>query len=315
MSTSSHAQQLKNIVSYLDERVSGQSQVVELCLASVLAGGHLLLEGPPGVGKTTLARGIAEVFQGEFSRIQMTSDLLPSDILGFLRPASEGRELEFRKGPIFCNFLLADELNRSSPKTQSALLEAMAESHVTIDGKKHALPKPFFVIATQNPVESHGVFPLADSELDRFTMLIEMGLPSAEQETAIYLRQLAGAKNTISDLKVDALNLNLLSQLQESVNQVTVEQSVFNYFYEIVKQTRNHAEIASGASVRGALLYLAAARSMALLRGRTFVTPQDLRDLAVPVLAHRVSLVQEGAGFVGKRRIIEQILSQAPAPR
>jgi MoxR-like ATPase len=306
---------IENAVTYIESLLYGQRNVVEMSLACIVSSGHLLLEGPPGVGKTTLARGLSEVFSGEFHRVQMTSDLLPSDIIGFMRPSADGRELEFRKGPVFCNFLLADELNRSNPKTQSALLEAMAEAHVSIDGQKYSLPEPFYVIATQNPLESHGVFPLAESELDRFTMLLEVDLPSDTEEMKIYLRHLNSPNEKTVTSKKSLLTLAELEDLRVKARKSFIEDSVFQYFYKIVSATRAHSEVSAGVSVRGAIHFMSCAQSLSLVRGREYVIPQDLRDLAISVLAHRISLIREGASFGEKKIVIEEVMDQIQPPR
>ncbi|MEW6057386.1 MAG: MoxR family ATPase [Bdellovibrionota bacterium] len=304
--------ELRNIQKHLQEELLGQDRLIELSLAAILAGGHLLLEGPPGVGKTSLARLLAESFGGSFRRVQMTSDLLPSDILGVLRPARDMRDFEFRKGPIFSNFLLADELNRTGPKTQSALLEAMAEGTVTVDGVAYSLPDPFFVIATQNPVESHGVYPLAESQLDRFMILVWVGLPPEKEELAIYESRSESRARSRAEFP------NSMESLKEARNQIAkvhIESSVLEYAHSIIKATRSHPEIAHGVSVRGGLQYLSAARALAYLRGRDFVHPSEMRDLSVAVLAHRLSLAMGSGELEPKRRIISDIVSTLKHPR
>jgi MoxR-like ATPase len=251
----------------------------------VLAGGHVLLEDVPGVGKTTLAKGLARAFDVSFARVQFTPDLLPSDILGtqILNPR-EGT-LSFHRGPIFANVLLADEINRASPRTQSALLEAMNESQVTVDGTTHPLPQPFFVIATQNPVDSSGTYPLPEAQLDRFLLRLSVGYPAPEAE----LRMLASHQRGDAPLPAVA-NAGELSALQAEVRAVKVGDDVAKYVLAIIARTRNAPELELGVSPRGSIALYRAAQARALLLGRAYVTPDDVQSLAVSVLAHRVRL-------------------------
>ena len=311
------------LLSHLENVLVGQKHIVELSLATFFAGGHLLLEGPPGVGKTTLARSFSRLMDGSFHRIQMTTDLLPGEILGILRPNIEGRDFEFRPGPLFANVVLADELNRTSPKTQAALFEAMAEGTVSMDGKTYLLPRPFFVVATQNPIEHHGVFPLAESQLDRFMMQVSLSLPERNFELEIYRemvrkkekREVAYSQGESSEKLQPLLSVARILEIKEIVNRIYVEDSVLEYAISIVLNTRKHPEIGFGVSVRGGIQYLNAARALALVRGRDFLTPKDVMDCAEPVLAHRLRLVNGESDFQAKAKLIKEIIEQTEVPR
>ncbi len=276
--------------------IRGKDDVVRLALVAVFARGHLLLEGAPGVGKTTLAHALARALGCEFQRVQFTSDLLPSDVLGISIYSAAEQKFEFRRGPVFTNFLLADEINRTTPKTQSALLEAMSEGQVTVDGNSYPLPKPFLVIATQNPVEHHGVYPLPESQLDRFLMRVQMGYPTGNSEREI-LRAQAGAAR-MGDLQ-SVLTAAEVHELQESVTRVRVEDSLVDYALEIVSRTRESSMLTLGVSPRGSLMLYRAAQAMALLEGRDFCTPEDFKPLVAPVFAHRVVVSSSYASSSG----------------
>ena len=297
----------------LNQRLRGLGETVDLALAAFLGGGHLLLEGPPGTGKTSLAKAISQAFGGTFRRVQMTSDLLPSDIVGILRMRPGSQDFEFREGPVFSNFLLADEINRSSPKTQSALLEAMAEGTVSVDGRSYPLPRPFFVVATQNPLEYHGVYPLAESQLDRFMIQLNVEAPPLEDELAIYLR--GASTQAQSEAPARTLTLEQALRAREEAASVFVELSVVEYLTELVRATRERAGISTGVSVRGGLQLLAAAKGLAYVRGREFVLPADIAAMAVPALAHRLCFSDEEASTRRRAQWVRETLDAVRAPK
>lgn len=287
--------------------ILGKEEVIQLALITLLARGHLLIEDVPGVGKTTLAQALAKSFHCTFQRVQFTSDLLPSDVLGVSVYNPEAREFEFRPGPIFANVVLADEINRTTPRTQSALLEAMNEAQVTVDGKTLTLPQPFLVIATQNPVEHHGTYPLPESQLDRFLMRIKMGYPSHETEREI-LRKRVG-DNPIESLEPVAEVKDVLA-MQEAVAHVKVDASLHDYALEIVNRTRKTDQLALGVSPRGTLMLQRAAQARAFLDGRDYCVPDDFKQLAVAVFSHRVVASSRHASLQKKSETTESVLRE-----
>jgi len=299
----------------LKKIIRGKDEVVRLALVSVLARGHLLIEGVPGVGKTTLAHSLAKALDCSFQRVQFTSDMLPSDIIGISVYSATNQKFEFKRGPVFTNVLLADEINRTTPKTQSALLEAMNEGQVTVDAQCHQLPQPFLVIATQNPVEHHGTYPLPESQLDRFLMRVHMGYPDAAAETQI-LRAEAGAAQL--DTVEPVLTGADILEMQQVVTQVEVDDSLVRYALEIVRRTRQHEKLTLGVSPRGSQMLYRAAQAMAFVDGRGFCVPEDFKPLAVPVFAHRVAIHgMHSSGMkksVRAEEVILEIVDSVPVP-
>jgi MoxR-like ATPase len=299
------------VVSQLQRTIAraiyGKEDAIQLALITLLARGHLLIEDVPGVGKTTLAQALAKSFQCGFQRVQFTSDLLPSDVIGVSVYNPETREFEFRSGPIFANIVLADEINRTTPRTQSALLEAMNDAQVTVDGKTHLLPLPFLVIATQNPVEHHGTYPLPESQLDRFLMRIKMGYPSHETEKEI-LRKRANDDPLHSLLPV--ADIGDVLAMQEAVTHVKVDSTLQDYALEIVNRTRKSDQLALGVSPRGTLMLQRAAQARAFLDGRDYCLPDDFKQLAVSVFAHRVVASARHASLQRKSETTETALRE-----
>lgn len=291
--------------------VRGKDPVVELALVAVLAGGHILIEDMPGVGKTTLARALAQALGGSFKRVQFTSDLLPSDLLGVNILEPGGTAFRFQPGPLFANVVLADEINRTTPRTQSALLEAMNERSITIDGETRPLPRPFLVLATQNPFDFHGTYPLPDSQLDRFLIRLSLGYPDREAERTI-LRSGGMARAHLEAVVQPAE----VRELMAAAEAVRVHADLEDYLLAIVRRTREDARLVRGASTRGAEALLRATRALALVRGRDHAIPEDLRELVLPVLSHRV--LPRGDGLHGRTEAaaeaLREMLWDIPAP-
>jgi len=287
--------------------IKGKDEAIGLAIVALLARGHLLIEDVPGVGKTTLAHALARSFNCSFQRIQFTSDLLPSDVVGISVFNQAQNEFEFRPGPVFANIVLADEINRTTPKTQSALLEAMNEAQVTMDGRTHALPQPFMVMATQNPIEHHGTYPLPESQLDRFLLRIRMGYPARASEKEI-LRNHNG--QAPMDGMRPVMEARDVLAMQEAVRQVRVDDSLLDYALEIVEGTRRTERLTMGVSPRGSLMLHRAAQARAFAEGRDFCLPDDFKQLILPVFAHRVVVNTRFASIQKKSEQAEAILTE-----
>ncbi|OAT79725.1 AAA family ATPase [Bacillus sp. MKU004] len=284
---------------------------IELMIIALLSDGHILLEDVPGTGKTTMAKCFSRSIDGTFNRLQFTPDTLPSDIVGQEYFDVKTSDFKVRKGPVFNNVLLIDEINRAVPRTQSALLELMEEKHVTLGGVTYHLPKPFCVIATQNPYDSIGTFPLPDAQLDRFLLTIRQGYPSPEKEKMM-LRRFRSA-NPLATIE-SVISIEDVIQLKQKVKDVVVSEEVEDYLMEIVQATRQHQYVDVGVSPRGSLAYMRAAQSRAFLYGRDFSTPDDVKELALPILAHRISLNVEGEVKTSKEAVIHEILDSISVP-
>lgn len=303
--------ELKKVLGPLEDNIAsvvlGKRNVARMCLVAMLAGEHVLLEDVPGVGKTLMGKAMARSVDSEFRRIQFTPDLLPGDIIGSSVFNTSSQQFEFHPGPIFGNFVLADEINRAPPRTQSALLEPMSEGHVTIDGVSHSLPQPFMVIATQNPFEFEGTYLLPESQLDRFLLRVSMGYPDREFEKEIINSHRMG--EPVDSLPA-VINQSQIAHLKQLVRNVAIEQSISNYMLDIVHATRESPDLAVGVSTRGVLLWTRAAQAQALMDGRDFVIPDDAKNLAVPVLSHRImgKGISQGTDRQNMESIIERIV-------
>ncbi|MFD4676514.1 AAA family ATPase [Lentzea sp. NPDC058450] len=293
--------------------VVGRTRTVRLALAAVLAGGHVLLEDVPGLGKTLIARSLAQALSLDFRRLQCTPDLLPADVTGSFLYDPGSREFEFRQGPVFTGLLLADEINRTPPKTQSALLEAMQERQVTVEGRTFPLPRPFHVLATSNPVEYEGTYPLPEAQLDRFLVRLDIGYPPAEEEVEVIRRRLARQREEAEVPPV--LAPGRLGDLQALLEQTTVDDDLLRYCVDLAVATRGHQSVEVGASPRGAQGLVLVARALATVDGRSYVTPEDVKECAIAVLAHRLVMKPETwTSGVNGVQVVTELLGKVPGP-
>ncbi|MCC5890952.1 MAG: MoxR family ATPase [Alkalibacterium sp.] len=283
--TAQSIDKLHQLIDATDQIIIGKKEVTRLTIVAMLAGGHVLFEDIPGVGKTLLIRTIAKCLDADFSRIQFTPDLIPSDIIGYTVPHAEKALVDFRKGPIFNQLLLADEINRTSPRTQAAMLEAMSEKQVTVDGMTYNLPEPFFVLATQNPIEYEGTYPLPEAQLDRFLFQLSLGYPTADQEVTMLS---SPDQQKAAEQLEPVMTLDEFLSLKDAVQHVYVEERLLHYIISLATLTREHPAIRLGVSPRGNQYFLSAARANALIEGRDFVTPQDILTVLKPVYRHRL---------------------------
>ena len=305
------ATELSELCANIESVFRGKPTVVRWATASVVAGGHILLEDVPGVGKTTLALAMARSLGLSFQRIQFTSDLLPGDIIGVSVYSSKTEEFSFQPGPIFAGLVLADEINRTTPRTQSALLEAMSEGSVSVDDETRALPQPFVVMATQNPLDHHGTYPLPESQLDRFMLRMSIGYPSSDVERSILMeRRLDEPVESLGSV----MDGDRLHQIQAAAADVQIEQSVVDYILEVVERTRDHPRVRIGVSTRGGLAVVRLVRALAVMEGRDYAIPDDAREIFVPALAHRLSLKSGGQNQAASEAVIEEILGEVEIP-
>ncbi len=303
---------VRSIFENISRVIVGKHASIEFLLVALLADGHVLLEDVPGLGKTLIAKSLAKSISGSFRRVQFTPDLLPADITGFNVYHQQTGQFLFHPGPVMCNILLADEINRTIPRTQSSLLESMEERQVTVDGKTYPLPRPFFVMATQNPIELEGTFPLPEAQLDRFLLRINLGYPGKEEEIAILQR--FQRDDPLAELSAVA-HPGEVSELQTRRREIHVSEPVLKYITDIVAATRSQPALSLGASPRGSLGLMRAAQALASLRGRTYVLPDDIKYLAIPVLGHRLILREDERLRRGStEEVLRQILDQIPVP-
>ncbi len=300
--------QLKKAGDNIEKVIVGKRESIDLILTALVEGGHVLLEDVPGTGKTKLAKALAKSVDCRFSRVQFTPDLLPSDVTGLNYYDQKQGEFLFREGPAFTNILLADEINRAAPRTQSSLLECMEEGQITTDGVTRKLEEPFFVIATQNPIENAGTFPLPEAQMDRFLMRLSLGMPTKEEEIEILDR--FEKKDPLTELK-PVCGAEDLKKARQEYREVYVHPELREYLVNLVRATRENGEILGGVSPRGSIAFYQSVKAFAYVQGRTYVVPEDIKTLAVPVLAHRLIL---GTGAGRERELIEKILGQVPVP-
>ena len=300
------------IMDNVERVIVGKREVIERTLVAMIAGGHILFEDVPGVGKTMLARAVARTIGCSFSRIQFTPDLLPSDVTGVSIYDQKTGEFRYRQGPVFANILLADEVNRATPRTQSSLLEAMEERQVTVDGITHELPRPFMVIATENPIEYEGVYPLPESQLDRFLIRQKIGYPDRAAEKEVVVRQL---QQRPLDALAPVATAHGVTELQQVAARCHLADNLYDYVLDLVEATRRSETLYLGASPRGTLSLIRCAQALATIRGRDYVEPDDLKELAVPILAHRVLLSAEARmGDLTTAQVIQELLERTPVP-
>lgn len=300
------------LIDNIEKVIIGKREVIIQTVTALLMEGHVLIEDVPGVGKTQLAAALSRSVDGVFSRIQLTPDIMPSDITGFSMLDRQTGELEYKKGAAFCNFLLADEINRASPKAQSSLLEVMEERQVSIDGKTHILPRPFMVLATQNPVETYGTYHLPEAQMDRFAMKISMGYPTAAEETGILERN--EFENPVARIK-PVLSVDDIAALQDEVKKVRAAESVKNYIVAVAAATRNSENIKLGVSPRGSIALYKAAKALAFIDERDYITPDDVRNCAVSVLSHRIMLSPKGKAALGTAEAaVEKAVADTAVP-
>ncbi len=310
-----YREKVRQIQENIASVVVGKETVTKCLLSALLAGGHVLLEDLPGTGKTLLARTVAGTLDLKFGRVQFTPDLMPSDVTGIHYFNQKTCEFEFRRGPVFAGLLLADEINRATPRTQASLLEAMEERQVTMDGETRRLPEPFFVIATQNPVESAGTFPLPEAQMDRFLMKLSVGIPQKEEEKEILLRFQHEREHPLKRLEC-VCSVEELAELKEEAERIYIHPQLVDYLVELVRATRDSQQygVLSGVSPRGTLAFLKAVKAYAMIQGRDYVVPEDIKELAVPVLAHRLVMPKVYGSHTLPEHVIRKILETVSVP-